>query len=165
MRLGYVGRAKTTLNKVGRSPVPACFLTRVKACSADHEDRGLVIGLSPDPHRPAHLLLMASEDVELTLLNLEGLAADSMGQVLWRRFNRSSLQIQRDSSDRLVIPRDLREAAGLGLGELIWLGDRNKIRLFSPENWALYIEIEEADLDFSEGGSLATERGRTGGLI
>jgi|TARA_B100000674_G_C37751404_1_gene873566 DNA-binding transcriptional regulator/RsmH inhibitor MraZ len=108
---------------------------------------------------------MASEDVELTLLNLEGLAADSMGQVLWRRFNRSSLQIQRDSSDRLVIPRDLREAAGLGLGELIWLGDRNKIRLFSPENWALYVEIEEADLDFSEGGSLATERGRTGGLI
>ena len=88
-----------------------------------------------------------------------------MGQVLWRRFNRSSLQIQRDGSDRLVIPKDLRDAAGLATGELIWLGDRNKIRLFSPENWALYVEIEEADLDFSEGGSLAIERGRTGGLI
>ncbi len=165
MRLGYVGRTKTTLNKVGRSPVPACFLSRVKDCSSGAEDRSLVVGLSPDPQRPAHLLLLAPEDVELTLLNLEGLAPEALGQVLWRRFNRSSVQIQRDGSDRLVIPKDLREAAGLATGELIWLGDRNKIRLFSPENWALYVEIEEADLDFSEGGSLATERGRTGGLI
>ena len=165
MRLGYVGRAKTTLNKVGRSPVPACFLARVKDCSNGVDDRNLVIGLNPDPQRPAHLLLMAPDDVELTLLSLEGLVPEAVGQILWRRFNRSSLQIQRDGSDRLVIPRDLREAAGLGIGDLIWLGDRNKIRLFSPENWALYVEIEEADLDFSEGGSLATERGRTGGLI
>ena len=92
-----------------------------------------------------------------------GLAADSMGQVLWRRFNRSSLQIQRDGSTTSS-SQGLREAAGLGLGPHL-AGDRNKIRLFSPENWALYVEIEEADLDFSEGGSLATERGRTGGLI
>ncbi|MBM66366.1 MAG: hypothetical protein CMH55_09050 [Myxococcales bacterium] len=137
----------------------------MKDCSSGAEDRSLVVGLSPDPQRPAHLLLLAPEDVELTLLNLEGLAPEALGQVLWRRFNRSSVQIQRDGSDRLVIPKDLREAAGLATGELIWLGDRNKIRLFSPENWALYVEIEEADLDFSEGGSLATERGRTGGLI
>lgn len=164
MRLGYVGRARTTLNKVGRTPLPASFLGRVKACS-EGEDRSLVVGLSPDPHRPPHLLLLAPEDVELTLLSLEGLPSEAVGQMLWRRFNRSSLQIQRDGSDRLVIPKELREAAGIEVGELIWLGDRNKIRVFAPENWALFVEIEEADQDFPEGKGLVSERGRSGGLI
>ena len=43
-----------------------------------------------------------------------------------------------------MIPKSLRQQAGLEAGELHWLGERNKLRLFSAEGWALYREIEEA---------------------
>jgi DNA-binding transcriptional regulator/RsmH inhibitor MraZ len=161
---GYVGCAQTTLNKVGRSPVPATWLGRIQAQSPG-EDRTLVIGLSPDPHRPVHLLLMAPEDVAEALALLERGPFDPVRATLWRRFNRRAVQITRDGSDRIVVPKPLRQAAGLESGELYWLGERNKLRIFSPESWALFSEIEDAESALPDGGALVAFRGRAGGLL
>ena len=161
---GYVGVAQTTLNKVGRTPVPAPWLPRIQGQSPG-EDRSLVIGLAPDPHRPPHLLVMAPEDVAEALALLERGPFDPMRAALWRRFNRRAVQITRDGTDRIVVPKPLREAAGLEAGELHWLGERNKLRLFSAENWALFSEIEEAEMALPDGSDLVAYRGQAGGLL
>ena len=161
---GYVGHAQTTLNRVGRSPIPAAWLPRIQAQSPG-EDRSLVLGLAPDPTRPPHLLLMAPEDVAEALAVLERGTHDPINSALWRRFNRRAVQIARDGSDRVVVPAVLREAAGLSSGPLHWLGDRNKLRIFSAENWALFSEIEDSETDLDDATLLAAMRGRSGGLL
>ena len=161
---GYVGCAQTTLNKVGRTPVPATWLPRIQVQSPG-EERSLVIGLSPDTQRPAHVLLLAPEDVAEALAMLERFPNDSVRNAVWRRFNRHAVQITRDGSDRIVVPKVLRDLAGLESGELHWLGERNKLRLFNAENWALFREIEEAEMALPEGSDLVMHRGQVGGLL
>ena len=161
---GYVGCAQTTLNKVGRTPIPAAWLPRVQAQSPG-EDRSLVIGLSPDTKRPAHLLVLAPEDISEAISMLERYPGDAVRHAVWRRFNRHCVQITRDGSDRIVIPKSLRQQAGLEVGELHWLGERNKLRLFSAEGWALYREIEEAELALPDAEELVGYRGQVGGLL
>lgn len=161
---GYVGCAQTTLNKVWRTPVPATWLPRIQAQSPG-EERSLVIGLSPDTQRPAHLLLLAPEDVAEALAMLERYPNDPVRGAVWRRFNRHAVQITRDGSDRIVVPKPLRALAGLETGELNWLGERNKLRIFSAEHWALFREIEEAELALPSGAELVSYRGQAGGLL
>ena len=97
---GYVGCAQTTLNKVGRTPIPATWLPRIQVQSPG-EERSLVIGLSPDTQRPAHILLLAPEDVAEALAMLERFPNDTVRNAVWRRFNRHAVQITRDGSDQL----------------------------------------------------------------
>jgi DNA-binding transcriptional regulator/RsmH inhibitor MraZ len=161
---GYVGRAQTTLNRVGRTPIPAAWHGRLLAQSPAHA-RDLVIGLAPDPSRVAHLLVMAPGDIAHALEQLEGLPVGHLAHRLWRRFNRQAVQVTRDGQDRIVIPKGLREGAGLEVGELIWLGDRGKLRLFGAEAWALFEAVEDGELGAPSDAELAAERGRLGGLL
>ena len=108
---------------------------------------------------------MAPEDVAEALALLERGPFDPMRAALWRRFNRRAVQITRDGTDRIVVPKPLREAAALEAGELHWLGERNKLRLFSAENWALFSEIEEAEMALPDGSDLVAYRGQPGGLL
>jgi DNA-binding transcriptional regulator/RsmH inhibitor MraZ len=161
---GYVGRAQTTLNRVGRTPIPAAWHGRLLEQSPAHA-RDLVVGLAPDPSRSPHLLLMAPGDIAHALEQLESLPVGHLAHRLWRRFNRNAVQVARDAQDRIVIPKSLREAAGLGVGELVWLGDRGKLRLFGAEAWALFEAVEDGELGVPSDADLAAERGRLGSLL
>ena len=97
---GYVGCAQTTLNKVGRTPIPAAWLPRVQAQSPG-EDRSLVIGLAGHAKRPAHLLVLAPEDISEAISMLERYPSDAVRHAVWRRFNRHCVQITpRERPDR-----------------------------------------------------------------
>ena len=104
-------------------------------------------------------------DLEIALEQLESLPVGHLAHRLWRRFNRNAVQVARDAQDRIVIPKSLREAAGLGVGELVWLGDRGKLRLFGAEAWALFEAVEDGELGVPSDADLAAERGRLGSLL
>ena len=139
----FRGATKVTLDAKGRLAIPTRYRERI-AASCDGQlvatvDRDYCLLIYPFPDW---------EEIEQKLVALPSL--NKQARRLQRLMVGYATEIDIDGHGRILLPRELREFAGLGR-QAILLGQGNKFELWDEESWkkkrdAWLSDDEEADL-------------------
>ena len=139
----FRGATKVTLDAKGRLAIPTRYRERI-AASCDGQlvatvDRDYCLLIYPFPDW---------EEIEQKLVALPSL--NKQARRLLRLMVGYATEIDIDGHGRILLPRELREFAGLGR-QAILLGQGNKFELWDEERWnkkrdAWLSDDEEADL-------------------
>jgi len=139
----FRGATKVTLDAKGRLAIPTRYRERISA-SCDGQlvatvDKDYCLLIYPFPDW---------EEIEMKLVALPSL--NKQARRLQRLMVGYATEIDIDGHGRILLPRELREFAGLGR-QAILLGQGNKFELWDEDSWnkkrdAWLSDDEEADL-------------------
>ena len=126
----FVGKAKHTVNKDGRVSIPAKMRDVIKQ---KYDPKDLYLILMPRKH----INLYPGEGFEAFVESMKNPQGASLDEMLEReRLCAFAEPCKLDGSGRIVIPSEMREAAGIVADqEVLVLGTMSHIEIWDPERW------------------------------
>ena len=128
----FIGEYRHTVDEKGRIAVPARFRAQLP--------EGSVVASWVDPCGSIH----PPQEWDKVMARLESLPiGDPAARQTTRRLTSRAFPFDMDKQGRFVIPQAVREWAGLR-DEVVIVGARDHIELWSPDRWAAAIAETEA---------------------